>query len=115
MRDGNSEREQLAVHEDRLDYADIGEMRTPGIGVVDHIDVARTDPVAKLADHRLNVPLKGAREHGDAVGLGDELRLVVADSAGEIEDLVDDRRHAGACQHQAHLVGCGLQLSPNDL
>ena len=114
MRDGDAEREQLVIDEYRLHDADVGEMRAPAIGVVDHIDVTGPHPVAELADHRLNVPLKGAREDGDAVGLGDELRLVVADPACEIEDLVDDRRHAGARQHQAHLVGRGLQLSPND-
>jgi hypothetical protein len=73
-----------------------------------------TDGIAVLALDGLNLDREGAGEDRNAVGLRDQISVGVADPAGEVEDLIDHRAHAGAGQNDAHLFRGGRELSADD-
>ena len=106
---------ELALDEHRLDDPDVRKVGAAGEGIVRDVDVARLHGIAELADYGLDVALEGAGEHGDAVGLGQELRLGVGQATGEIQDLVNHRAHRGPRQHEPHLIGDGHKLVADDL
>ena len=98
-------------HEHRLDHAHVVVVGAAAVGVVEHVDVAGPDALAELLLDAVDLEREGAGEDGDAVGLGYELAVRIAEAAGEIEHLVDDRAHAAPREHHAHLVGHGQQLA----
>jgi hypothetical protein len=57
---------------------------------------------------------EGSGKKRNSIGLGDELALCIADAACEIQNLVDDRAHAGLGHHDRHFVDDGEELALDD-
>ena len=113
---GERDHAAAPVHEDRLDQADVAGVRAALVRDVGREDVALAHAVeAVLAQDALDLRPERAGEEREAVRLGDDLCVRVGDAAGEVEHLVDDRAHARAREHDAHLVGRRVQLLLDDL
>ena len=64
---------------------------------------------------RLDLGTEGTGKEAEAVVLSDDLGRGIGDTAGEVEDLIDDRTHARPGQDDAHFAGDSQQLVANDL
>src|SRR6266851_7135206 len=104
MRDRDRETQQFIVHESWLDYRDIVQMGPALVGVVAHVDVSGANLTGVLASHYIDMQSERAREDSYAVGLSDELSLRIAEAAGKIQHLVNDRAHRRTREHDTHLV-----------
>jgi hypothetical protein len=88
------ERDDPAVHEDRTDHRDVGEVSTaPRVGIVRRHDVARRE-IGNPKERVARGLSERAEEPRDPVALRDELAAGVGEPDGEVEDLVDHRDSA---------------------
>ena len=116
VRDADREREHAAVRDDRLDQAHVAGVGAALVRDVRGEDIALAHALkAVLAQDALDLRPERAGEEREAVRLGHDLRIRVRDAAGEVEHLVDDRAHARAREHDAHLVGRRVELLLDDL
>ena len=115
MRHRDGEGEGLAVAEDRADDGEVAGMRAALVGVVGEKRVAGRHGTREASLDEADLGAEGTGEQRDAVGLRQQLALRVAEAAGEVEHLVDHRAHAGAGEHDGHLVNEGEQPPAHDL
>ncbi len=111
------EDEQLAVVEEGLHHADVHQVGSAGVGIVDEEEVALVDVVAvDGAQDGLGGELHYADEEGQApASLGDDLTGVgFVDAVGEVVGLGDDRRKGGALHGQVHLFGDLFESAAHD-
>ncbi len=104
--------EAAVGQEDRAHDGDVAGMRAAVIGLVRDIDLARRQARTLLGNQVADLLGEGAGEERDPVALGDKGPVGVAETAGEVEDLVDHRAHRGARQHRAHLIDGRRQPCP---
>src|ERR1700682_5903311 len=91
MCDRDRETQQFIVHEGRLDYGDIVQMRPALVRVVAHVDVSGANLTGVLASHYIDMQSERAREDSYAVGLRDELSLRIEEAAAKIRTSVMNR------------------------
>jgi len=112
-------RNDLAVHEIRLDHLHIGQVSGQTVGgerIVgdDHVAGTQRLPVADPLDCRGDAQADEARDP-HRVRVGDEGAVAVGDGAGEVRGLLDVQAARGALQGQAHLLGERAQSGAEDL
>src|SRR3990172_2501727 len=85
------------------------------VGIVGGIDVAGAHALgAKLAQDFLRRETQAADEARHALGFGDEFALGRDQSAGHVQDLVDDGALCSSAEEDEHLLGRGTQHFADD-
>ena len=84
-------------------------MVVPVVGVVQEVDVARTDAVAEELADRADRPRDRAHVDRHVLRLGDQAPLGVADRGGEVATAVEDLGVGGPQHRLAHLLDDGLE------
>ena len=114
--DAGGEGDQLAVTEDGLDDAVLGQVAAAAEGVVVEHDVARTEVLlADLEDRPLDDEDDRTEVGRAELGLGDHLALGVEDRAREVEPLVEERRIRRVAHRDAHLARRRDEVVVDDL
>jgi hypothetical protein len=111
-RDG--ERDDFAFGEYRADNGEIARVGAALEWIVGEKGITGRHVRTKALNDEVDLAREGAGKDRDAVGLGDQIALRVADAAGEIKHLVDHRTHRRTRQHDRHFVDRRQELSGND-
>src|SRR5260370_9928552 len=82
--------------------------------IVHQKNVAGIYVAAELAQNRADLCRENTGKNRDAVCWRDKLTLGVANAAGKVEDLVDNRAHAAAGKDEADFINECQQLAAND-
>ena len=107
--------QDVAIDEQRLDDGEVTGMGAASIRIVGQQDIAIREITAELLDQRLDLYAERAGKQRDTVHLGNELTIRSQETAGKIEDFVDNRAHACSGHDDAHFIDGRHQLAFDDL
>jgi hypothetical protein len=103
MRPVGGEPDEEILREDRADHRPVGQMIAAGIvGIVEDEDVTVMDVAGKILEQPAQTETAGAGVDRDAIRLAHDVAVGVADEAGEVVTLTEDRAARRARHHPAH-------------